>query len=165
MPTTSWAKIKDEAMSKRDQRRGHELAMAESAKMELAELREALKVRQTELAKKLKITQVGVSRLERRPNVLLRSISNYVEALGGELELRVIFPNRTIRLTHLLLAADGKRKKPAVRKKFRDLAAKMSPRSRRKAHDLARQDVAKLATASRAPTNSQKARQQKGVNA
>jgi transcriptional regulator with XRE-family HTH domain len=113
MPTTSWAQIKDEAMSKRDQRRGHELAMAESAEMELAELREALKVRQTELAKKLNITQVGVSRLERRPNVLLRSISNYVEALGGELELRVIFPNRTIRLTHLhLLAPNGKRKKP-----------------------------------------------------
>jgi transcriptional regulator with XRE-family HTH domain len=115
MPTTSWAQIKDEAMSKRDQRRGHELAMAESAQMELAELREALKVRQTELAKKLNITQVGVSRLERRPNVLLRSISNYVEALGGELELRVIFPNRTIRLTHLLLAPNGKKKKPAER--------------------------------------------------
>jgi transcriptional regulator with XRE-family HTH domain len=121
MRTTSWARIKDETMSKSEQRRGHEWAMAESAEMELAELREALKVRQTELAKKLKITQVGVSRLERRPNVLLQSLSKYVEALGGELELRVIFPNRTIRLTHLL-ATNGKRKKPAVRKKRTRLA-------------------------------------------
>jgi DNA-binding transcriptional regulator YiaG len=108
----SWQQIKDETFSKSKQRQLHELAMKELAKMELAELREALEVRQTELAKKMKTTQVAVSRMERRPNVMLSSISNYIEALGGKLELRAVLPNRTIRLTSLL-ATTGKRKKRA----------------------------------------------------
>jgi hypothetical protein len=106
----SWTQFKNEIFSKDQQRRIHELAMKDLAKMELAELREALQVRQTELAKKMKTTQVAVSRLERRPNLMLSSISNYIEALGGTLELRAVLPNRTIRLSGLL-ATTGNRKK------------------------------------------------------
>lgn len=48
--------------------------------MEHAELREALQLSQEELAKKLKVTQAAIPRLERRPNVLLESLANYVQA-------------------------------------------------------------------------------------
>jgi len=76
--------------------------------MEVAELREILQVSQEELAKKLKVTQAAISRLERRPNLLLESIANYIEALGGRLELHAVLPNRTVRLTHLLAATERK---------------------------------------------------------
>jgi hypothetical protein len=69
------------------------------------------------LAKKLKVTQVAISRLERRSNVLLESISNYVAALGGRLELYAVLPNRTVKLTHLLSTTEAKKAGPASRRK------------------------------------------------
>jgi hypothetical protein len=71
------------------------------------------------LAKKLKVTQVAISRLERRPNVLVESIANYVEALGGKLELYAVLPNRTVKLTHLLSTTEGKKVGPASRRRHR----------------------------------------------
>jgi transcriptional regulator with XRE-family HTH domain len=104
-------------MSPAAQRRAHQLAGDALAEMELAELREALQIRQEELAKKLKVTQATISRLERRPNVLIETVSNYVKALGGELELRAVLPNQTVRLTHLLGAAEKKPQRRAPRKR------------------------------------------------
>jgi DNA-binding transcriptional regulator YiaG len=98
----TWTQIKNETMTEEERRHAHMLAVRDLAEMELAELREALQVSQAMLAKKLKVTQVAISRLERRPNVLLESIANYVEALGGKLELYAVLPNRTVKLTHLL---------------------------------------------------------------
>lgn len=70
------------------------------AEMELAELREALEVRQTDLAQKLKTTQAAVSRLERRGNMTIGSLKDYIEALGGRLELNAILPGYSVRITH-----------------------------------------------------------------
>lgn len=76
----TWTQIKNETMTKDEQQAAHRLAMRDLAEMELAELRETLRVSQQELARKLKVTQAAVSRLERRPNLLLESIANYIEA-------------------------------------------------------------------------------------
>jgi len=116
----SWAQIKNETMTKGEQRQAHMLAMRDLANMELAELREALQVSQGDLAKKLRVTQAAISRLERRPNVLIESIANYVEALGGRLELHAVLPNRTVKLTHLLATKEGKKAGPAIRRKLRE---------------------------------------------
>lgn len=70
------------------------------AEMELAELREALEIRQTDLAQKLKTTQAAVSRLERRGNVTIGSLKDYIEALGGRLELNAVLPGHTVKITH-----------------------------------------------------------------
>ena len=78
------------------------------AKMELRELREALQVRQTDLARKLRTTQAAISRLEKRADTKLSTLHDYVTALGGELELRAILPDRTVELTHFIQT----RKKP-----------------------------------------------------
>ncbi|MGA3324119.1 MAG: XRE family transcriptional regulator [Terriglobia bacterium] len=107
-------------MTKGEQRQAHMLAMRDLANMELAELREALQVSQGDLAKKLRVTQAAISRLERRPNVLIESIANYVEALGGRLELHAVLPNRTVKLTHLLATKEGKKAGPAIRRKLRE---------------------------------------------
>lgn len=70
------------------------------AEMELAELREALEIRQADLAQMLKTTQAAVSRLERRDNVTIGSLRGYVEALGGTLELNAVLPGRTVKIAH-----------------------------------------------------------------
>jgi transcriptional regulator with XRE-family HTH domain len=98
----TWTEIKNETMSPKDQARAHALAMRNVADLELRELRKVLKLTQGELAKKLKIRQVAVSRLEGRRNVLVETLGEYIAGLGGELEIRAVFPNRTVRLTNFV---------------------------------------------------------------
>ena len=113
----TWARLKNETMTKDEQRQARELANGDLAEMELGELREALQVSQEELAKKLKVTQAAVSRLERRPNVLLASIATYIAALGGRIEVHAVLPNRTVKLTHVLEAAERKKTPSALKRK------------------------------------------------
>ena len=47
------------------------------------ELRRARRLTQLRLAKALGITQHGVSRLEKRTDLLLSTLREYVEAMGG----------------------------------------------------------------------------------
>ncbi len=105
----TWTQIKKETMTRDEQQQARKLAARDLAEMELAELREALQLSQETLAQRLKVTQVAISRLERRPNVFLESIANYVEALGGRLELYAVLPNKTVKLTHVLSRTEGKK--------------------------------------------------------
>jgi transcriptional regulator with XRE-family HTH domain len=59
------------------------------------QLRRARKLTQVRMAKKLGMTQDGVSRLEKRTDVLLSTLRGYVEALGGKLSLVAEFPDRS----------------------------------------------------------------------
>ena len=62
--------------------------------MTLQELRQARKLTQVRLAKTLGITQDGVSRLEKRSDLLLSTLRKSVEAMGGNLSLVAEFPDR-----------------------------------------------------------------------
>ena len=62
--------------------------------MALQELRKAMNLTQKELAKNLNISQDGVSRLEKRSDVMLSTLRKYIEAMGGKLNLIAQFPNR-----------------------------------------------------------------------
>ena len=62
--------------------------------MTLRELRKARKLTQVRMAKRLGITQDGVSRLEKRSNLLLSTLRETVEAMGGNLSLVAEFPDR-----------------------------------------------------------------------
>jgi DNA-binding XRE family transcriptional regulator len=62
--------------------------------MTLQELRRARKVTQVRLAKELGINQNGVSRLEKRSDLLLSTLRKTVEAMGGRLSLVAEFPDR-----------------------------------------------------------------------
>ena len=64
----------------------------------LAELRTGRDVTQVELAGRLGIRQSSVSELERRDDVYLSTLREYVEALGGSLEIDVVFPDERIPL-------------------------------------------------------------------
>ncbi|MGA6971875.1 MAG: helix-turn-helix domain-containing protein [Candidatus Binatus sp.] len=62
--------------------------------MTLQELRQARKLTQVRMAKALRISQDGVSRLERRTDLLLSTLRKSVEAMGGSLSLIAKFPDR-----------------------------------------------------------------------
>jgi DNA-binding XRE family transcriptional regulator len=62
----------------------------------LSAVREQAGVTQVELARVLHVTQANISQLERKQDLYLSTLSRYVEALGGHLELRAVFPDRTL---------------------------------------------------------------------
>jgi transcriptional regulator with XRE-family HTH domain len=62
--------------------------------MSLRDLRRAHRLTQARVGKALKIGQDGVSRLEQRSDLLISTLRNYVEAMGGDLELIARFPDR-----------------------------------------------------------------------
>jgi predicted transcriptional regulator len=65
----------------------------------LKQLRERWGISQQELAKLLNVSQPAVSKLEDRPDVMLSTLRQYVESLGGNLELLATFTDRpTVRL-------------------------------------------------------------------
>ena len=62
--------------------------------MSLVKLRHALKLTQERVAENLSMRQEGISRLEKRSDLLLSTLRNYINAMGGDLNLIVEFPDR-----------------------------------------------------------------------
>jgi DNA-binding XRE family transcriptional regulator len=60
----------------------------------LKQLRERWGISQQELAKILNVSQPAVSKLEDRPDVMISTLRQYVESLGGNLEILATFPDR-----------------------------------------------------------------------
>jgi transcriptional regulator with XRE-family HTH domain len=68
----------------------------------LRELRKIVGKAQAEVAKALKIKQPSVSKIEKQADMYLSTLRDYVEAIGGELELVVRLPDRpAVRLRNL----------------------------------------------------------------
>jgi transcriptional regulator with XRE-family HTH domain len=62
--------------------------------MSLRELRHAVNKTQKTVARTLNMGQEGISRLEKRSDLLLSTLRNYVEAVGGSLTLVAQFPDQ-----------------------------------------------------------------------
>lgn len=62
--------------------------------MTLRQLRQACRLTQQKVAKSLRIGQEGVSKIERRSDLLISTLREYVQAMGGQLSLVVEFPDR-----------------------------------------------------------------------
>ncbi len=80
-----------EARRKKVEERARALIAEE---MSLQDLRKARKWTQVRVAKELGINQENVSRIEKRNDLLLSTLSGYVEAMGGTLRLVAEFPDR-----------------------------------------------------------------------
>ena len=65
----------------------------------LTALREARGVTQVEVAEAWETTQSNVSRFEHAQDTYLSTLMRYAAALGGRLELRVVFPDLVVDLT------------------------------------------------------------------
>lgn len=57
----------------------------------LRDVRRARALTQTQLATSLDVSQAQVSRIETQADLYLSTLRSYVEAMGGELEIRVVF--------------------------------------------------------------------------
>jgi transcriptional regulator with XRE-family HTH domain len=83
--------------------------------MTLQELRRARKLTQARMAKDLGIGQDGVSKLEKRANLMISTLRKTIEAMGGTLSLVAEFPDRPpVALSGI--AEDDPPPKPAGRK-------------------------------------------------
>ena len=93
MPTTLKEKIRKVSPARRRKiaARTAELITEE---MSLQELREAHRHTQKRVAAKLGIGQDGVSRLEKRTDILISTLRSYVEAMGGTLSIVAEFPHQ-----------------------------------------------------------------------
>jgi transcriptional regulator with XRE-family HTH domain len=60
----------------------------------LRDLRQARRLTQERVAELMGVEQESVSRLERRADLLLSTLSDYVAAMGGKLRLIAEFPDR-----------------------------------------------------------------------
>lgn len=84
--------------------------------MSLRDLRKARKLTQTKVAKALGITQDGVSRLEKRSDLLLSTLRKTVRAMGGDVRIVAEFPDRSPVALAQFAATDGPRIKRAARR-------------------------------------------------
>jgi transcriptional regulator with XRE-family HTH domain len=64
----------------------------------LDELREARKLTQAQLATLLKVDQGSVSKMERRTDVYISTLRSYIEAMGGALHIRAVFPDGEVQI-------------------------------------------------------------------
>ena len=121
------------------------LALVDGVK--LAELRQVKRLTQSQMAKKLKIDQSNVSRIERGrfDSIEIRTLRKYIEALGGELDIRVKIDDVSQRLI------DSEYEKKMVRKFARREALRVKKKMPAKARPRTK-SVAKRRTSKRVST-------------
>ncbi len=97
--TVSYDSIANELMTPASRARAKKRANAILKRMTLDELRKDRKMTQGKLALAMKIEQSEVSRLEKRAEVKLGTLRNYVSALGGYSERRAVYPDKNVELS------------------------------------------------------------------
>lgn len=70
----------------------------ELAQMPLHQVRNAQQMTQTRLAELLEMDQGNVSKLEQRTDMYLSTLRSYIEAMGGRLEVRAVFPDGDVEI-------------------------------------------------------------------
>lgn len=96
--THRWADVKRKNLSEEQLARVRERVNLELLELTLRDLREQAGKTQTDLAELTEMTQAELSRFERRDDRKISTLRNYVEALGGELEVAAVFGNKRVTL-------------------------------------------------------------------
>jgi len=78
--------------------------------MNLAEIRQALKLTQESLAEVLDVGQSEVSKIENRTDMYVSTLRKFIEAMGGELEIKAVFPDH-----HIVISSFEALEKPEAR--------------------------------------------------
>jgi transcriptional regulator with XRE-family HTH domain len=86
-------------MSAESVARSDEIYARLKAEMALEELRGALRMTQQQLAKTLNVDQSAISKLERRTDMYVSTLERFIEAMGGRLEIRAVFPEGSVRIS------------------------------------------------------------------
>jgi hypothetical protein len=85
-------------MSPESRARSRALAAKYRAEMPLNDLREALAITQVHLARILKVNQAAVSKMERRTDMYVSTLQDFIKAMGGELKITAKFPDGTVEI-------------------------------------------------------------------
>ena len=88
--------------------------------MTLSELRKAFLLTQDTLATTLNVKQAEISKIENRADMLMSTLRNFVQAMGGDLEVRAVFPDRAIEIS-TFSSLSGKPAKSRTGKKKQSL--------------------------------------------
>lgn len=76
-------------------------AAAMLKELPLEELRNARRLTQVQLADAMGLGQAAISRLERRTDMYVSTLAHFVEAMGGRLEIRAVFPDGDVRIKQI----------------------------------------------------------------
>ena len=87
-----------EKMSPEARERSRRKAEKLIEEMPLNELRAARKLTQEKLAENLNVKQAAVSKLERRTDMYVSTLREFISAMGGELEITARFPDGSVRI-------------------------------------------------------------------
>jgi DNA-binding transcriptional regulator YiaG len=83
--------------------------------MPLEGLRDARQLTQAQLAQVLKVSQGAVSKVERRADMYISTLRSYVRAIGGDLQIRAVFPEGDVLIDQFEdLNPSGKTEKDAA---------------------------------------------------
>lgn len=97
MPARNFRQLVDAMPAARRQKLEKRFQEALAA-MPLDELRRAREMTQLQLGEALGVHQSEISKIEHRSDICVSTLADYVEALGGHLEIRAVFPDREVRI-------------------------------------------------------------------
>jgi DNA-binding XRE family transcriptional regulator len=72
----------------------------------LNQLREARSLTQANLASVLGVNQGSVSKMEKRTDMYVSTLRNFIQAMGGQLQVKAIFPEGEIQIDQFETVAD-----------------------------------------------------------
>ena len=61
-------------------------------------MRQALSLTQATLAETLGVGQAEISKIENRTDLFVSTLRKYITAMGGDLEIRAVFPDHAVTL-------------------------------------------------------------------
>jgi DNA-binding Xre family transcriptional regulator len=94
----TFAELAEQTMTAASRNRAKKRADAILQRMSLDELRKERKITQKEMAEVMQMAQGEISKFEKRSEVKLGTLRSYVQALGGNLEVRAVFVDRNVEL-------------------------------------------------------------------
>lgn len=98
MPTRNFRELMDAMPPARRQEVERRFQKSVAA-MPLDALRKAREMTQLQLSEVLGVHQSEVSKIEHRADICVSTLIEYVEALGGHLEIRAVFADREVRIS------------------------------------------------------------------
>jgi transcriptional regulator with XRE-family HTH domain len=102
MPTRNFRKLVQAMPAQRQQKIANRVRQT-LASMPLDKIRKARQITQAKLAETLGVNQGEISKIEQRTDIYISTLAEYIEALGGKLDIPAVFHRlgRVLRLTGL----------------------------------------------------------------
>lgn len=94
-------------MSKPAMRLAEQIANKFEQEMALDQLRTALQLTQEQLANILHVKQSAISKMERRTDMYISTLHSMIKAMGGDLEVRAVFPQGAVTINQFRKLREG----------------------------------------------------------